>query len=42
MKKSIKINWISRTQIINELLDQINSGVPLSEEQEQLLKDMSK
>lgn len=38
----MKIDMVSRTEIINRLLDKINEGDKLTEEQLKLLKDLSK
>lgn len=41
-KNDMKIDMVSRTEIINRLLDKINEGDKLTEEQLKLLKDLSK
>lgn len=40
-KSDMKIDMVSRIEIINRLLDLMNEGKELTEEQSKLLKDLS-
>lgn len=40
-KNDMKIDMVSRMEIINRLLDLMNEGKKLTEEQSKLLKDLS-